>query len=97
MPHRSEKPENQPYYEHNHADCPYNRNSRYEADNEKNYAEKNHNASFASTNFPYCRPPQVRRFNRDEDELGQNYLRRAASLPVTYSLRVVNLSHHSSQ
>jgi hypothetical protein len=24
-------------------------------------------------------------------------LRRAASLPVTYSLRVVNLSHHSSQ
>lgn len=66
--HRSEKPENQPYYEHNDADCPHNRNPCDEANDEKNQTEKNHNASFANTYFSYCRPPRVRRFKRDEDE-----------------------------
>jgi hypothetical protein len=47
--HRSEKPENQPDYQHNHSDCPQNRDPRDETNEEKYQTENNHNASSAST------------------------------------------------
>jgi len=45
VPHGSESPKHETNHEHNHADCPHNRNPRDESDEEKNQTENNHIAS----------------------------------------------------
>jgi len=42
---RSEEPQYKSDDEHNHADCPHDRNTRDEPNEEKNQTENNHNAS----------------------------------------------------
>ena len=44
---RPEKPEDQPYNEHNHPDCPNDGDPRDESNDEKYKAEKNHESSRA--------------------------------------------------
>ena len=51
--HRSEQPEGQSDQEHDYADCPHNRNSRNETDEEKYQSENNHNASIVRVPFKY--------------------------------------------
>jgi len=43
--HRSESPEHQPNYEHNHSNCPQNRDTGDKANEKKYKSEDNHDAS----------------------------------------------------